>query len=167
MFSKLRNDGTPVIAYIMNALGHKTNGQIHQPKTNDLVNYINYLTSQGVKRISLADTEGLRNKKTTKKILTEIISKIKDPSILASHPHNNPSQATQNIIGSYEAGFRNYDTSAGMHGGCIINNPIANAGTQNTIIQLRKYSPNIIINIDLNKLNIPLKKIDKAYSQIS
>lgn len=164
MFSHFRKNNTPTVAYIMNALGHKVKGQIHQPTTNELVYYINYLTNQGVKRISLAGTEGLRDRKTTTKILTEIVSKIKNPSVLAYHVHNkHKKQATQNIIGAYEAGIRHYDTSAGMHGGCIINNPISNAGTKEAIVGLKKHDPNAILNINLNKLNLQIKKIHHAY----
>lgn len=176
MFSRIKEDGSPVIAYLMNALGHKvssnkqfktSNNYIAQPSTKVLIKYINYLSENGVSRISLSDTEGLRNKEETKRILGDVISKVSNPEILAYHPHHsNPEQAAINIAGAYELGFRHFDTTSGRgYGGCIIDKSIANAGTKDTIKHIKEAGGTT--DISLERLRLSTLKISEVYKQIS
>lgn len=134
-----------VIASVQCSFGCVYEGDI---PVSQVLSAARVFSSAGISRLSLADTTGMANPKSVKKIINILQTEIKDIP-LGLHLHDTRGMGLVNLMAGMECGIRYFDTAFGGMGGCpFVKGAAGNIATEDTVYLLESLGINTGINIE-------------------
>ena len=139
--------GISVRAGVQCAFGCVFEGAIPEKKVLDT---LACLAETGAIEFNLADTTGMADPRSIKRLVTQALSMLPKDS-LSLHLHDTRGVAIANMVSGYEAGVHIFDTSAGGLGGCpVVKGAAGNIATEDAVNVFE--SMGVSTGIDLEKI---------------
>lgn len=106
------------------------------------------ITELGVGIVSLADTVGVAEPDTIRKLFSTLIPAFPD-QVIGAHFHSNPNNWQEKVAAAYESGCTRFDSALKGYGGCPMakDDLVGNLATENVI----QYMEDQQEDLDLNK----------------
>jgi len=125
-----------VVVYISMAFGNPY-GDLWN--SDEVVEAVGLLESEGIKIVSLADTVGTASAEQIGRLVGAVVSKY-DYLEIGVHLHSRPDHAADKILAAYDAGCRRFDSALGGLGGCPFaqDQLVGNIATEKVIDALRE-----------------------------
>src|SRR6201992_2568698 len=150
VFATAKQNNIPVRAYISVALGCPYEGPDVDPKR--VADLAVDLLELGAEQISIGDTTGMGNARSTKALLETLRGSGIEMQDIALHLHDTYGQALVNSVVGLEAGVRTFDASVAGLGGC----PYSPGATGNVSTEEMVYlmeSLGLSTGVELGKLS--------------
>jgi hydroxymethylglutaryl-CoA lyase len=111
---KADDAGLEMVVYISMAFGNPYGDDW---STQEVVDAVDLLESEGVRMISLADTVGRAGPQQIGELVSAVMAKYEYLEV-GVHLHSRADQASEKIIAAYDTGCRRFDSALGGLGGC-------------------------------------------------
>ncbi|MEO4052723.1 hydroxymethylglutaryl-CoA lyase [Solibacillus sp. CAU 1738] len=119
----------------------------------------------GITEISLADTTGMANPVSVKRVISNVRDKFPDFRF-SLHLHNTRGMAFANAVAGFDEGIRDFDSSIGGFGGCpYAPNASGNISTEDLVHGFEEMGINTNLNID--KIIEVAKDLQKRFPEYS
>lgn len=151
--------GKKLVVYISMGFGNPYGDEYNE---GIVMNWIEKLTSLGIKVISLADTVGIATPQQVSSLLNAVIPAYNNTEITV-HLHSSPAQQDEKIKAALDAGCRSFDSALRGIGGCPMahDDLVGNINTEKMISYFEEN--NIAPDINKNALQHALSIADSIF----